>query len=282
MTDAECVALLQWLLPRLRLRWPGFRRVRKQVCKRFSRRFAELGLADADAYRDYLRRHPEEIPVADYLCRVTISRFRRDRAVFDYLADEVIEALCTRARARGTSQVKAWSVGCASGEEPYTLALLWHVILRHRHAGMDFRILGTDVDETVLKRAQRASYPRGALKELPREWVEGAFNVVGDEYRLNPEITRYAAFARHDLRAGAPDGGFDLVLCRNLAFTYFDEAMQGVAAATLHGALRDGGALVLGKHETLPETASGFTVWSASHRIYRREGGLQRVPPSDD
>jgi hypothetical protein len=79
MQDAECVALLRWALPRLGLRWPGFRKVRRQVCKRINRRIKELGLADVAAYREHLERVPEEWPRLDALCRITISRFYRDR-----------------------------------------------------------------------------------------------------------------------------------------------------------------------------------------------------------
>jgi chemotaxis protein methyltransferase CheR len=85
MQDAECVALLRWALPRLGLRWPGFRKVRRQVCKRITRRIRELGLADVTTYRERLESVPEEWPELDALCRITISRFYRDRAVFDHL-----------------------------------------------------------------------------------------------------------------------------------------------------------------------------------------------------
>lgn len=78
MRNAECVALLRWALPRLGLRWPGFRRVRRQVCKRIARRIKELGLADVAAYRERLECAPEEWPEFDSLCRITISRFYRD------------------------------------------------------------------------------------------------------------------------------------------------------------------------------------------------------------
>src|SRR6185295_20147796 len=121
----RCVELLQWALPRLGKRWQGFRNVRGQVCKRIARRARELGLADLEAYRAHLEAHDDEWPVLDALCRVTISRFYRDRAVFDRLRLEILPAFAERAAARGESVVRAWSAGCASGEEPYTLAMIW-------------------------------------------------------------------------------------------------------------------------------------------------------------
>lgn len=272
MIDDECIALLQWLLPRLHLRWPGFRRVRKQVCKRFQRRFTELGLDNADAYRHYVHLNPEELQVADYLCRVTISRFNRDRSVFAYLADHVMPEIGARALAGGATRLMAWSVGCASGEEPYTLALVWHILVAQRLPGLDLRILGTDIDEVLLGRAKQACYSRGSLKDLPGEWLASAFEDTGHGYCLKQTITDYVRFGRHDIRTGPPNGGFDLVLCRNLVFTYFDEELQRVTAAMFHRSLRDGGALVLGRHETLPDAVAGFTDWSSSHAIYRKQG----------
>src|SRR5262245_46489236 len=124
MKDADCVALLQWALPRLALRWEGFRNVRGQVCKRIARRTAELGLGPIAASRPYLEAHPEEWSFVEGLCRVTISRFFRDRGVFDRLRLEILPELAV---ARSEGAVRAWSAGCASGEEPYTLAIVWQL-----------------------------------------------------------------------------------------------------------------------------------------------------------
>ena len=83
MRNEECVLFLQWALPQLNLRWKGFRRVRQQVCKRIQRRLKELELPDFNAYRFYLKTHPEEWLVLDSYCQITISRFYRDRDVFN-------------------------------------------------------------------------------------------------------------------------------------------------------------------------------------------------------
>ncbi|HUS38260.1 MAG: hypothetical protein WBF93_12370 [Pirellulales bacterium] len=85
MKDAECVELLQWALPRLRMRWLGFRKVRRQVGKRVDRRLHQLGLDSVDQYRTYLAVHEGEWSVLNDCCRITISRFYRDRGVFDFL-----------------------------------------------------------------------------------------------------------------------------------------------------------------------------------------------------
>ena len=121
MRQADCVEFLQWCLPRLHMRWAGFRKVRSQVCKRIRRRLTSLGLEDLDAYQRYLETHAGEWPHLDAMCRITISRFYRDREVWESLRRRALPALAAAAGERGDGVLRAWSAGCASGEEPYTL-----------------------------------------------------------------------------------------------------------------------------------------------------------------
>jgi len=147
-----CIAFLQWALPRLSLSWRGFRKVRSQVCKRIRRRMQSLGLEDFAAYRDHLERHPQEGAMLDCFCRITISRFYRDRNVFGVLRECVLPRLAQRAE-QERRDVTCWSAGCASGEEVYTLRIVWDLSLADAHRGVALALLGTDVDETMLARA---------------------------------------------------------------------------------------------------------------------------------
>ncbi len=276
MNDADCVHFLQEALPRLRLRWPGFSKVRKQACKRVGRRLRELGLTDISAYADYLAAHPEEWQTLDRLCRISISRFYRDRGVFDALRDVVLPNLADAAMRRGDDTIAIWSAGCASGEEPYSLKLLWTMSLVQQFPDLALRIVATDADERLLKRAADGDYPRGCLKELPRAWIAKAFEDRGDDHRLRPNFRSGITFVHQDIRNEVPDGPFDLILCRNLAFTYFDLAVQRSVLESLAGRLRVGGYLVIGKHESLPATTPRFSVFGQRLPIYRRTA--QTVP----
>jgi chemotaxis protein methyltransferase CheR len=113
MADADLVAFLEWALPRLRLRWPGYRRVRGTVRKRLDRRLRELELPDLLAYQGHLEAHPAEWAVLGEICRITISRFYRDRAVFDRLHRVVLPGLAHLVPGRGESELRFWSAGCA-------------------------------------------------------------------------------------------------------------------------------------------------------------------------
>jgi chemotaxis protein methyltransferase CheR len=254
MDDPECVVLLRWALPRLGLRWPGFRGVRTQVCKRIRRRISELALRDAEAYCAYLESVPEEWPRLDALCRITISRFCRDRTTFDHLGEAVLPALAGAALARGDSTMRCWSAGCASGEEPYSLGLLWAFRAGPAFPGLACAVVATDADQHLLARAAHACYPRGALRELPAEWVGSAFAREHGNECLRPAFRQGILFLRQDIRSAQPDGPFDLVLCRNLAFTYFDAHLQHRTLIDIAARMCPGAALVLGKRERLPAT----------------------------
>jgi chemotaxis protein methyltransferase CheR len=251
VTDAECVDFLQWALPRLRLRWEGFRRVRRQVCRRVSRRTRQLGLRGIDAYRAYLESDEQEWEVLAGLCRVTISRFWRDRAVFEVLRDEVLPEL--------GPTVSAWSAGCASGEEPYSL------VLAAAEARVEIDVMATDVDPVLLERARSACYPESSLRDLPAGLRARAF----EDGCLRARYREPVHFLRHDVRAGAPGGPFDLALCRNLVFTYFADELQRDVGGELARSLRPGGALVVGSHEALPEGLKGVEPWPAARGVYR-------------
>jgi hypothetical protein len=156
MTDAECTAFLQWALPRLGRRWAGFRKARRRVAKRPGRRLRAL--ADLDAYRRWLEAHPDEWAELDALLGIPISRFWRDRGVFESIERDVLPALADAARAAGRTALDAWSAGCASGEEPYTLAILWRERLQRAYPQLELRIVATDNDAWLLERARVGCY----------------------------------------------------------------------------------------------------------------------------
>lgn len=269
-TDAECVAFLQWALPHLGRRWAGYRKVRRQVCRRARHRAQALGLGSLADYRSHLERHPEEWQELDALTNITISRFYRDRGVFAFIQSDVLPALLERARDSGSGVVRAWSAGCASGEEPYTLAIIWELEIAPQARGIDLQIFATDLEPAMLRRSQEARYPPSALRELPESWREAAFVPDEDDLALLPRFRRHVTVARHDIRTEPPGGPFDLILCRYVAFTYFDEAGQRDTLRRLARACQAGAVLVIGTHEDLPAGEPGFIPWAPRLGVFRR------------
>jgi chemotaxis protein methyltransferase CheR len=248
VTDLECVALLQEYLPRLGLRWQGFKNVRRQVCRRLAARTKELGL-DASGYRARLDADEGERRALYGLCYVTISRFYRDRRTCDELRDQLLPELASRSRSNAGGILRVWSAGCASGEEPYTVAILWHLAVAPRFPDVTLEVLASDFEETVLARAMRGEYEESSLRELPKAWRDAAFERRGDLFVLEPELRRGVVFARADIRDFSPQEPLQLLLCRNSVFTYFDEAEQQRFLERAYDRLLSGGVLVVGSHE---------------------------------
>jgi chemotaxis protein methyltransferase CheR len=270
MRDAECVEFLQWALPRMEMRWGGFRKVRRQVCKRISRRLAELGLSDLEDYRRRLEEDPAEWDFLDACCQITISRFCRDRGVFADLQRQVLPALAREALRHSAGSLRAWSAGCASGEEPYSLKLLWELELAPDFPRLDLEIVATDSNAHLLSRAERACYPVGSLREVPEAWKTRAFEKTRNLLCLRPELRAKVEFLRQDIRKDLPSGLFDLVLCRNLAFTYYTANLQEEVLERIASVLRPGGVLVIGGHESLPEHPPLFHPIEGARAIYRK------------
>ena len=271
MRDQDCIALLQWCLPQLGLRWPGYRKVRRTVCKRVDRRIRELGLSGPDAYRDYLVANAGEWQELETFCRIPISRFYRDREVFKAIETVVLPDLATRAAA-----IRCWSAGCASGEEPYTLAIIWQCGLRQSYPEVRLDVLATDADPTVLQRAAEGCYAEGSLRELPNAYRECAFVRRGPLFCVRPDIKGLARFERQDISKGLPQGKFDLILCRNLVLTYFQPDRQREILRRLGSLLSEGSYLTVGSHERLPADVPGFLPLSEKLPIYRRLGSEGR------
>lgn len=243
----------------MHLRWQGFRRVRGQVCKRLQQRLRELALPDPVAYRCYLEQHAEEWAVLDACCRITISRFYRDRSVFDCLQDAVLPTLAQEALQQNEQEIQIWSAGCASGEEAYTLNILWQLSIQPQFPNLSLKILATDVNSHLLERSAIGCYDASSLKELPAAYRELAFEPIGQQYCVHSKFRTGICFTQQDIRTEMPEQRFHLILCRNLVFTYFAESLQQRILQRMEQQLRPGGFLVLGKHEVLPD---GFPEFS--------------------
>jgi chemotaxis protein methyltransferase CheR len=269
MKDADCVAFLQWALPQLGLHWPGFRKVRRQVCRRIARRIGELGLTHAAAYRERLGSDRAEWQALAALCTIPISRFYRDPSVFDSLGSTVLPGLATEALARGRERLECWSAGCASGEEPYTVAIQWRMLLASRFPALGLRVLGTDIAASLLERAAAGCYRASSLEALLPAWRDQVFERRGELFCLREPCRRDVRLERQDLLSELPQDRFDLVLCRNVAFTYFGAEQARNALERLARRLRPGGALVIGIHEHLPQSAAEFEPWPDCRAIFR-------------
>ena len=274
MNEAACVPFLQWALPQLHLRWSGFRRVHNQVCKRLQQRIEQLQLEDLSAYRTHLAKHSDEWAVLDTLCQITISRFYRDKMVFSFLEQQVFPHLLNLLEQRHEKELRIWCAGCGSGEEPYTLSMIWAKLFQTNFPSIRLSITATDINPAMLKRAKQACYPYSAIKNLPPLWQESAFEKQDEQYCLRPVYQYGVVFECRDIRSVTVTETlpFHLICCRNLAFTYFDIPLQQAVAQRLHASLVEDGVLLIGVHERLPTESVGFKAWSERLGVYIQQG----------
>lgn len=267
---ANDTVFLQWALPRMGYRWEGFRKPRQQVVKRIENRMRELELRGGfDEYKQYLKQHPEEWKALDRLCDVTISKFFRDRKVWDFLRDHILDKLLL---SDGPDSVSIWSAGCCNGEEPYSIAIIIEQLSRRNLPANTVSILATDRNQEVLERAKEGRYPAGSLKELTDKEIGRFLHRVEDDeddYIIRKELSRRVVFEWRDIRNSLPEGTFDLVFCRNLVFTYFEKEEQLRFLERLESHIAGNGYLVTGSNETVPKVEWLKTV-TDTHPVYQK------------
>lgn len=232
--------------------------------------FNRWGLHSLDNYRSYLETHPDEWEFLDSSCWISISRFYRDKSVFQFLEQEVLPSLARQALAEGESVLRCWSIGFAGGEEPYSLSLIWKLELLALLPTVRLIILATDVDDQAIARARYGCYPPSSLKDLPESWRMQGFEHTAEGLSIKTEFREPVTFLGQDIRHTMPRESFHLLLCRYLVFTYFDGPLQGNRLHDLVERMRVGGALVIGRNERLPEGEFGLIPWSEKEGIYRR------------
>ena len=269
VNDTDCTAFLQWALPQIELRWPGFRKVRRQVCKRVKERMRELGLDNYSAYRARLEGDPSEWRIFDECCHITISRFFRDRGIFEVVRTRLLPDIAARAKREGRD-AQVWSAGCASGEEPYTLKMLWDLEVASAFPGVSLSIVASDIDQAMLARAREGCFQPTSLHELPPTMIERGFDRLGSQYCVKPEHREGIEFLDQDLRTEMPARLFDLILCRYVVFTYFAAPLQRKVLARMLELLRPQGYLVIGTHEQLPGDILELASFAGAAQIFQK------------
>lgn len=188
------------LLDQLNRSWTGYRKVRKGVKKRLRRHMLALGVTAIAPYLDRLTRDPEAKAACENCLRVTISRFFRDRQLWQALRSRILPDLVEWF----PSPIRAWSVGCASGEEPYSLAMTWNELA----PPAELELLATDVGRHCLERARAGIYTRGSLREIPGEIREKYFDSRkgGKQFLIRSHRLPPIRWRHHDLHDPLPEG----------------------------------------------------------------------------
>jgi chemotaxis methyl-accepting protein methylase len=252
--------------PLLDLQWRRFKR--GGIKRKVERRITELGLSNFEDYLLKIKRDPEEKSCLSQILTVTITRFFRDKEVFDILENSIIPSIVEH---KGVGDFKIWSIGCANGEEPYSLSILWREKFEKIWSQIDLSILATDINENLLERAGEGKYKKSSLKEVPEEIFQRYFKIENGFYIIDRFIRENVEFKKHDIIHGELFSEMDIVFCRNLAFTYFSKECQMDVLKKIARSLNKGGYLVIGKDESLPLTyPTLFVPIFPTERIYQK------------
>ncbi len=242
--------------------------------RRAERRCQELGYHDLSEYVAYLVEHPEELERLAREVLIGVSSFFRDPDTFALLEESELPRLIRASDFDGT--LRAWSVGCSTGQEPYSIAMLLVEGAEALGYPAQIKVFATDVDPLAIERAGAGVFPQAIQDELRPSFLSRFFHPTHEGYRVDRGLRQAVIFSVHNALRDPPYSRLDLVTCRNLLI-YLQPAAQRDLLARLAVALKPGGILVLGSSETLGDVSDAFDVVNARARIYRRRPGRLRA-----
>lgn len=241
----------------------------KCIRRRIAIRVRATHCSTAEEYGELLQRKTEEPDLLLKVLTIHVSQFFRNPPTFEKLKTEIIPYLLDRRNREGRDRLTFWSVGCASGEEPYSLALILKEFFPKEASKERVAILATDVDANILEAARLGIYGEERLAEVPGYCRERWFREQGGRYQLMPEIKEMVDFEKRDLSDRETYQQCDLILCRNVLI-YFERRHQEKILNGFADVLGRGGILVMGKSETLfGSIRSRFQTVCPVERIYK-------------
>ena len=269
-------ALMQRVFAQLRARTDrDFSRYKRStILRRIAKRMQLSYIEDLSVYVNRLREHPEEaMALADNLL-ITVTNFFRDQGVFEKLEKDIIPAALDRMGPKETFRV--WSVGCATGEEAYSLAMLLAEEAGRRGSPPSIQIFASDLHALSLQKAREGFYPGDIASDVSPERLRRFFQKEAGGYRVNKELRDQVLFAPHNILADPPFSRQDLISCRNLLI-YLDRGLQRDLVDLFHYALNPNGILMLGSAESIDATDL-FRVEDKRLCLFRKRNVPMREP----
>jgi two-component system, chemotaxis family, CheB/CheR fusion protein len=239
--------------------------------RRIERRIGMAGIASghAERYLDLLRSDASELDLLAKDLLINVTSFFRDPKVFDFLAEKIIPGLVRNQPP--DHPIRIWIAGCSTGEETYSLAMLFREEIVAAKRNVKLQLFASDVDPDAVASAREGLYPEEIEATLSPERLARFFSKEDHSYRVLPELRAAVVFTMQDVLADPPFSRLDLVSCRNLLIYLRPEA-QAKIISMFHFALREGGVLLLGNSETIGNLDGRFEVISKSERLYRHVG----------
>jgi two-component system CheB/CheR fusion protein len=264
-SDAAFEALLQFLKRSRGFDFTGYKRASLE--RRFRRRMDTVACKSFGDYLDYLEVHPEEYQALFDTLLINVTDFFRDPPTWDQVRDDALPLILDGKPA--DEPLRVWSAGCATGQEPYTIAMVLCEALGEDSYRRRVKIYATDIDEDALNTARQATYAAREVEHVPPELRERYFERVENRFAFRTDLRRAVIFGRNNLVQDAPISRLDLLVCRN-TLMYLNAETQGDVLRHFHFALRDTGVLMLGKSEMMIAHRDLFAALDLKQRIFRK------------
>ncbi|WP_406505660.1 CheR family methyltransferase [Streptomyces sp. NBC_00212] len=272
-TDQGLEDLLRFIRDARGFDFTGYKR--STLGRRIRKRMGDAGVHDYADYQDLLETDADEFRTLFNTILINVTSIFRDAEAWALLQREVVPEVITNVAPE--DEIRVWSAGCSSGEEAYSLAIMFAEALGLDESLNRVKIYATDVDEEALRQARAGLYPAKSLESLSTELRDKYFEPSGTQYLFRPDLRRRVIFGRHDITRDAPISRLDLLVCRN-TLMYFNVEAQSQIIDRFHFALRESGFLFLGKAEMLLNDGDRFEAISIRQRIFRRRPG-ESTPP---
>lgn len=244
------------------------------VARRIERRLLMKHIDSVEEYVERLSSDTEELNSLYKDLLIGVTKFFRDAEAFCRLENEVIPELLLKAPAN--EEIRIWVAGCATGEEAYSLAILFHERIEECKRPLNVKIFATDVHRASIDYASAGIYPQQSLSELSDNRLQRYFTSKGDKFQVASDLRQMIVFAHHNIIKDAPFTKMDLITCRNLLI-YFQPLAQKKALSLFHFGLKTGGILFLGPSESPAELAEEFEPVDHHWKIFRKRRNI-RLP----
>ncbi len=240
------------------------------IDRRIERRISINQLNSLEEYYLYLQSSPREATLLFHELLICVTRFFRDREAFEFLEKTVIPAVC--ARAPENEPIRVWVASCATGEEAYSMAMLFADEMRRQGKAWPVKIFATDISKRSIEIASQGIYSESEVAEVPPDKLKRFFARSPAGWQVSPALRQMVVFAKHDLLKDPPFTKLDFVSCRNVLI-YFQAALQSRVINVFHFALKPEGNLFLGSSETVGEQTDKFHTISTRHKVYQTRPG---------
>jgi two-component system CheB/CheR fusion protein len=235
------------------------------INRRIQRRMVALHLEEAKDYLNYLLETPDEVTKLFKDLLIGVTSFFRDRESFADLKELLKQQL--ELVDFESEKFRVWSIGCATGEEAYSIAFMLYELLNSKVRQVN--IFATDLDADAISIARRGIYSEAAIAHLPKDFIIRFFEKVNDEFRVIKPIRDMIVFSIHDVTFDPPFSKINLISCRNLLI-YFNPELQSQVLGAITYALKNGGTLFIGSSETIGSFDDSFTSLSKEAKIFKK------------